>query len=181
MNHLPPQAYTSETLRKAYAWLRTQPDEIKEVAKSAEILVGLFLKAQRHGDHSLNNPSMQNFKSDLKNIQNLMVEFDTTAPQTSNGETKADTTNHGSPAPRAASPSASSSSQATTSSPSGPTSNPATSTPRSTDAGLKDILDRKSFAMAHEVKIAFNLSSEDEAVRLLISLGFQQANKLFAK
>ena len=75
MNPLPPQAYTKETLQKAYQWLLTQNPSIKEMASNQDILVGLYLKAQRNGDASLEAPSIQNFKQELKSLANMMGDF----------------------------------------------------------------------------------------------------------
>jgi hypothetical protein len=61
MNPLPPQAYTKETLVKAYAWLQTQSEHIKELATTPDVLVSLYLKAKLQGDSALERPSIQNF------------------------------------------------------------------------------------------------------------------------
>ena len=66
MNPLPPQAYTKETLLKAYSWLQNQNANIKELAITPDILVSLFLKAKMNGESSLERPSIQNFKAELK-------------------------------------------------------------------------------------------------------------------
>ncbi|MCA0187824.1 MAG: hypothetical protein LCH90_17875, partial [Proteobacteria bacterium] len=64
MNPLPPQAYTKETLVKAYQWLQHQNGSIKEIATNPDILVSLFLKAKLQGDSALERPSIQNFKKE---------------------------------------------------------------------------------------------------------------------
>ena len=95
---LPPQAYTKETLLKAYNWLQSQSDQIKELATTPDQLVSLFLKSTRLGQDSLqryansntapsvqvtppvsnghadsaDRPSLQNFKSELKNLAGMM-------------------------------------------------------------------------------------------------------------
>lgn len=76
MNPLPPQAYTKDTLTKAYLWLLHQNDSIKELATTPDILVTLFLKAQRNGDESLDTPSIQNFKNELKSLAGMMGELE---------------------------------------------------------------------------------------------------------
>ncbi|MFN3455626.1 MAG: hypothetical protein ACK41T_11765 [Pseudobdellovibrio sp.] len=75
INPLPPQAYTKETLQKAYAWLLTQNASVKEMAQDQNILVSLYLKAQRNGEASLEAPSIQNFKQELKSLANMMGSF----------------------------------------------------------------------------------------------------------
>ena len=75
MNPLPPQAYTKETLQKAYSWLLNQSPSIKEMASTQEMLVSLYLKAQRNGEASLEAPSIQNFKQELKSLATMMSDF----------------------------------------------------------------------------------------------------------
>lgn len=72
MNPLPPQAYTKETMLKAYAWVMNQPPSIKELATTPDILVSLYLKAQRDGLDSLDRPSIQNFREELKSLAGMM-------------------------------------------------------------------------------------------------------------
>ncbi len=72
VNPLPPQAYTKDILQKAYTWLLTQSPAIKEIASSQEMLIGLYLKAQRSGESSLEAPSIQNFKQELKSLAGIM-------------------------------------------------------------------------------------------------------------
>ncbi|MBY0385244.1 hypothetical protein K2X05_08810, partial [bacterium] len=79
MSFLAPQAYTKETLSKAFDWLQYQPDQVKQVATSPDVLVGLFLKAQRQGiDHiDADAPvSSKKFLSDLKNLKKDMAQFE---------------------------------------------------------------------------------------------------------
>ncbi|MBC7755028.1 MAG: hypothetical protein H7Z71_12370 [Moraxellaceae bacterium] len=75
INPLPPQAYTKETLQKAYSWLLNQNPSIKEMASTQEMLVSLYLKAQRNGEASLEAPSIQNFKQELKSLATMMGDF----------------------------------------------------------------------------------------------------------
>ncbi len=79
MNPLPPQAYTKDVLQKAYTWLLTQSPAIKEIASSQEMLIGLYLKAQRSGDASLETPSIQNFKQELKSLAGIMGDLQPSA------------------------------------------------------------------------------------------------------
>ncbi len=76
MNPLPPQAYTKETMLKAYSWLMNQSTSIREMASTPDILVSLYLKATRDGDSALDRPSIQNFKNELKSLAGLMGELD---------------------------------------------------------------------------------------------------------
>lgn len=69
---LPPQAYTREDLKQAYLWLREQPESVRQmVVHSPDALVGLYLRAKRSGESSLETASPvghQQFLTQLKTI-----------------------------------------------------------------------------------------------------------------
>jgi hypothetical protein len=139
MNPLPPQAYTKDTMVKAYAWLQNQNEKIKELATSPDVLVSLYLKAKLNGEDCLDRPSIQNFKSELKNLAGMMGEFE--------------------PAPIV---------EEMPRNPSAAKSQPAPD----------NELDFRSSTMIREVKNEFNLSSDQEALRLLISVGYKKLKNL---
>ena len=89
MNPIPPQAYTKESMLKAYAWLQNQDASIKEMATTPDILVSLYLKANRDGEGALDRPSIQNFKHELKQLAGLMGEFEKERPVVPNLSSKA--------------------------------------------------------------------------------------------
>ena len=178
MNPIPPQAYTKESMLKAYAWLQNQDASIKEMATTPDILVSLYLKATRDGDSALDRPSIQNFKHELKQLAGLMGEFDKetvptqSAPnpipmrrdpqaKTSDGlnldfaalEKKFNAAHNA-----AAATSVSSSSQ----------------TP--TAMGLDP--DGQSMSLINEVRQKLNLSSNSEAFKILIQVGYNKIKKL---
>ncbi|MCS6837668.1 MAG: hypothetical protein NZ480_02380 [Bdellovibrionaceae bacterium] len=76
LHPLPPQAYTKDVLIKAYEWLQTQSDSIKQIATSTDILVSLYMKAKLQGEESLHRESIRNFKNDLKSIAAMMGNWD---------------------------------------------------------------------------------------------------------
>ena len=163
MHPLPPQAYTKDTLVKAYSWLQTQSESIKELATNPEILVSLYLKARLNGESSLERPSIQNFKNELKNLAGMMGEFDSSemhsvtaqpAPQQS---TMTVTTSVSTPAPNANPPQPAAQQQMQQRAPE---------------------WDTRSYAMVREVKENFNLSTDQEALRLLISVGYKKLTSL---
>lgn len=80
INPLPPQAFTKETVVQAYHWLRSQPPEIRELATSPEILVGLFQKAKLNGESSFEAPSFQMFRKELKHLAGMMGDLHRPAP-----------------------------------------------------------------------------------------------------
>ncbi len=88
---IPPQAYTRETLAKAYEWLRTQPLPIRERASSTDALVSLFLQARKNGSPPLEvvegggpfEPTLahvQSFKEDLRSVAQGLQQFDEPDP-----------------------------------------------------------------------------------------------------
>lgn len=181
MNPLPPQAYTKDTLVKAYSWLNTQGPSIKEMATTPDILVSLYLKATRDGDSSLDRPSIQNFKNELKSLAGLMGQLDnkSTGASTSSYVTTAAATPGMSTAVSPLSspggslpPPAGASSYIQHSAPTAPTSpvvNPST---------LLAGLDALSLSLIQEVKNDLNLSSELEALRMLIKIGHSRTKNL---
>ena len=178
MNPLPPQAYTKDTLLKAYHWLQAQSPSIKEMALTPDILVSLYLKSTRDGDHSLERPSVQNFKNELKNLAGMMGELDLppAAPVTAT-------------APQAASisptmpvpPMGASAYAPPPQAPVTATAPAAHAVPASSNAKLipsASNLDPATLEMLREVKEMLNLSSEAEALRAAIKLGHSKAQAL---
>ena len=165
MNPLPPQAYTKETLVKAYQWLQHQSDSIKEMATHPDILVSLFLKAKMQGDSALERPSIINFKNELRNLAGLMGEFEVVEPGSSFLAAPHATLKS---APLNQAPASPVSSQLP---PAGATS--AQNSPRSAPAAKTALgeLDARSLTLIQEVKNQLNLSSDQEALRVLISIG----------
>lgn len=161
MNPLPPQAYTKDTLLKAYAWLMNQNQSLKEMATTPDILVSLYLKAHRDGDSALDRPSIQNFKNELRNLAGLMGELDKPLkmePQNSQphqAQQNIQTTQTVVQATQM------------------------TSTVSHTSLPLLDQLDELSLGIIHEIKVELNLSSDVEALRVLIKMGYRKAKSIF--
>lgn len=152
MNPLPPQAYTKETLQKAYQWLLNQSPSIKEMASNQDILISLYLKAQRNGDASLEAPSIQNFKQELKSLAHMMGDFQSPPNGATSTHTVLSAAHHA-------------------------TKN---NTNESTISHsiLPQDLDQHSLLLIQEVKMSLNLSTDTEALRALISIGHRQFKKL---
>lgn len=179
MNPLPPQAYTRETLQKAYQWLLTQNASIKELASNQDLLVGLYLKAQRNGEASLEAPSIQNFKQELKSLANMMGDFQEpvmVVPPNNSGTHSSGT---GAPAARTTSSTASypPSNSPSSSLNASPSHVLASKNSVNVTNSLSD-LDQHSLLIIQEVKATLNLGSDTEALRALISLGHRQFKKL---
>jgi len=189
VNPLPPQAYTKETLQKAYSWLLTQSASIKDMATTQDMLISLYLKAQRNGEASLETPSIQNFKQELKSLANMMGDLQTPATHTTT-QTAAQTIASATPTsahaaatimqqqtaqafhapPNQMLSSASAHSSATTVT--------TTFTQSSPQTNWLQQLDPGSVAALHDVRQTLNLSSDYEALRALIALGYKQFKKM---
>ncbi len=179
VNPLPPQAFTKETLQKAYSWLLNQSPSVKDLATTQDMLVSLYLKAQRSGEASLDTLSIQNFKQELKNLASMMGDLHTPQAQApiqaqSQSQTQA--------------PSAAQNRNTTQGGLSGLTqtikeaaAHPASI--RQNDNGSSSNnnlgqLDLQSLQMLTEVRQFLNLSSDIEALRALITLGYKQIKKI---
>lgn len=181
-----PQAYTKETLSKAFDWLQYQPEQVKLVATTPEALVGLYLKAQRQGIDNIDVDapvSSKRFISDLKNLKKDFAPFDEPSTQDlfSPTHTSTETSTGNKVSPQLAS-------QLQTSSPQIPISNQHPQTQHlqnvfqtqisqtNTISETKSVtftpaFDANSIASIEAVQSRFNLSSPQEALRLIIAVG----------
>ena len=178
VNPLPPQAYTKETLQKAYTWLLTQSASIKEMASSQDMLISLYLKAQRSGDASLETPSIQNFKQELKSLAGIMGDLQVPSQSVPPSHMPPAMTSHaGATHSNKAATAAMSSHSSQTSSFSQPTflAQPANLNPAPASSGS---LDSVSMQFIQEVKQGLNLSSDAETLRALIAMGYKQFKKM---
>jgi hypothetical protein len=211
MNPLPPQAYTKDSILKAYSWLQNQDPSIKEMATTTDILVSLYLKATRDGDAVLERPSIQNFKHELKQLAGMMGEFDKDIiddkilkeKNKSQQQVTQQTTGYG--LDKALDNLSTKSQQSfpqeksieaelnahtdsiaeflTKSSDSKKAilaqANHAHEGVKRNDASLISGLDAKSLMMISDVRSQLNLSSDMEALKLLIQTGYNKTKKLF--
>jgi hypothetical protein len=189
MNPLPPQAYTKEILLKAYQWLMGQNSSIKEIATTPDALVSLYLKALRDGDESLERPSIQNFKNELRSLAGMMGELE--KPGVSAGQVPAQgATSHsfynGSHQQSTNSPANAPSTQITPipqTSINLPQSPPdrglnAMASSKQTSEILIETFDKGTYEMIQEVKHEFNLTSDVETLRMLIKFGYMKSKDL---
>lgn len=187
-NPFPPQAYTRETLVKAYQWLQNQSAPVKELATTPDLLVSLYVKAKTQGNDFLDRPSLKNFKSELKSLAGMMGEFDNaevTAPGVP-GVSSAGVQNLPPVAPKPTAPPVYAPPAQPVSAPSqaqaGPSQTHAPAGPQPqflAQNGMTGLnLDPKSQVILQEVKASLNLSSEAEALRLLIAVGHKNIKSL---
>lgn len=185
-SNLPPQAYTKDILAQAYDWLKYQPPSVRELASSADNLVALYLQAHRRATHKSthgfeNAPSSEAFRSDLKNLAQDLKKFDqqkkaTKQPDSDNNMSKdVPVTNHQVPT----SPGAHSASQSEPASPS--TASASSSPAYVVQPRFTDGLDRRTKEILQDVQYRLNLSSEQEAMRMLIAIGFERIRDILPK
>lgn len=167
LDYYPPQAYTKETLLKAYNWLQNQSDAVREVATTPDQLVSLYLKSSRGGvtQESLERPSVQNFKSELKNLAGMMGDL-----EKKNAPTEPTYYQHPVPPPQP---------QQTYSQPQPTYVAPPPPTPVSTVPQASKSLDDITQSLIREVKTELNLSSDQEALRMLVKIGYQKVQSLY--
>lgn len=161
MNPLPPQAYTKETMLKAYQWLMGQHSSIKEMATTPDILVSLYLKTTRDGSAALDRPSIQNFKNELKSLAGMMGELDRPVVQPPQVQVQVQTQTQ---------PPLQTQTQVSY------TEKTLTATTQTRD--LVEVLDASTKGMIQEVKEELNLSSDLEALRMLVKIGYGRAKGL---
>ena len=211
---LPPQAYTKDTLLKAYNWLQSQSDQVKELATTPDQLVSLFLKSTRLGQDSLqryanNNsapsiqtsppvshghadqsdrPSVQSFKTELKSLAGMMGDLE-----------KAPVINPNAPIPAYQGPTQNPHYQAPLQGYQGPVASSqgapqmaAATTNVYVSSNMQNMnsapvhgansglgYDENTQNLIREVKNELNLSSEMEALRMLVKIGYQKVRSLY--
>lgn len=200
-NTIPPQAYTRDVLVKAIEWMHSQPQIVREKATSADLLVSFYMQACRRAAATNEAPvSQENFKADLKHLAEGLKQFEepiapptqhpgrfpsyghavvepifTPVPmpivdqylhqQQHHHQQQTHVHVHSQPLPPL--PPHQPPHQAP----------PSQTAPRS--AGVQWTIDPKSLAIARDMQQRLNLSSESEAIRMLITFGAQKARDLF--
>jgi hypothetical protein len=156
---VPPQAYTRDTLVKAIDWIAHQPDEMRTQATTADALVALYLQSKRRNgchSHSMSYPvSGENFTEDLKNLAKDLEQFSPTVQSPPNRHASFD------PAPQAQ------------------RNEPRTNSAQPQHPHQWNVDDR-SWAQARNLKERLNLSSESEALRMMIALGAERLDGLIS-
>lgn len=207
MSFFAPQAYTKETLSKAFEWLQHQPSSVKQAASNPDMLVSIYLQAQRQGLQKIDADapvSSRKFIDDLKTLSRDFAQFDDApaAPTNSAGSARQSvqqttTISHHSsrtaemhqpvsvpvqtpahhvvqqPVPQPVP-------QYINVTPPPPT--PASPPPQQAQyrqAPAEDVfsLDEKSLAVVRRLQERFNLSSPQEALRMIVALGIEQISR----
>lgn len=183
MNPLPPQAYTKETLQKAYEWLLAQSSSVKELARDKDIMVSMYLTAQRNGEAALETPTVQNFKQELKSLTSLMKDFDPSAeahksmslPNVSKSSLSQSSGQTLQALQSQALQSQSIQSQVMQSQ---VVQSQMTTSQTVVSYDVSSLLDDKTLSAVREIQEKLNIGSEVEALRVLVTLGLKQFKKL---
>jgi hypothetical protein len=79
MRGIPPQAFSKQDILKAMEWLEKQSDQVRSLATNADALMGLYKKALIYGDSFVDKQSPVSegsFRSELKDIAERLGSFD---------------------------------------------------------------------------------------------------------
>ncbi|MFN8846724.1 MAG: hypothetical protein ACK5V3_06030 [Bdellovibrionales bacterium] len=160
LDQFPPQAYTKETLLKAYNWLQSQPESVRDLASTPDQLVSLYLKNSRGSSlEGLERPSIQSFKSELKNLAGMMGDLEKKQDppyQASQQQTPPYQ------APQHQVPPYQQSQQS-----------------QRPQVPVTPQWDEVTQTLIREVKSELNLSSDQEALRMLVKIGYQKVRSLY--
>lgn len=166
----PPQAYTREMLNKAYEWLKSQPKIVQERATNTDTMVSLYLHHRRvHGMRTTpaeaNSPSVEeSFKTDLKAVAEGLRQFE--EPVVYSPQVSHQSVFHPPPPPESLAP-------PLPQTPPPPISAPKISSPPHKSPGF-GFLDARTQQMANDVRERLNLSHDDEAIRMLVVIGYER-------
>jgi hypothetical protein len=176
--NFPPQAYTRDTLVKAIEWLSSQPPSVRERASSADLVVSFYLQACRKTAAQIEAPvSGANFTSDLKHLAEDLKQFEEPSPPQRlavHGSHEAvEAPVHPLRRPLSPPPPA-----PTYFNPPEPIFKPEPPPPPPPKS-IAWPVDARSQHAARELQQRLNLSSETEALRILVTLGAEHAKTLF--
>jgi hypothetical protein len=184
--NVPPQAFSQSELANAMKWLANQPDYVRNLAATPEGLINLYRKNYKAVDMDNNTPvSGESFRQELQDIAQKLgsfsdelptpPRFDSYSSQVSPLSASANWEEEAEPVGISKEGIAQAlQKQMQNADPIG--------TRMYSQSGAKasilDSFDSLSKSRVQEVQSRFNLSSEDEALRILISLGFEKFQKL---
>ncbi len=165
-NNIPPQAFTKEDLAKAYLWIQSQPEYVKNMATSKDTLVALYLQARRNGNAAVENiapVSSRDFKTQLQSLATELNQFEKERlsfipipPEPAPAKIQ-ENTNY---------------------------------TERSIELKVSErapvadnqlVLDEKSQQIVNEIRDQLNIQSDVEIIRMLISLGYDKLKTILPK
>ena len=201
---VPPRAYTRETLTTAFNWLQSQPESVRSKATTPDALVALFIQATSRGasvaGFDAEAPqSSQAFMSDLKNLAEGLKEFDDSRgaravnpPASSRAQLGNQQKYPQEPKPlypqsnqrQAAKPAAAPTPFAAAFSQPERVAETASETEAQQDIAASALapsgLNERSLEMLREVQFALNLTSETEAMNMMIAVAHKSLKSLLA-
>lgn len=159
--NVPPQAYTRDTLVKAIEWLSGQPSSVREKATNADLVVSFYLQASRRkAAFQMEAPvSGETFKADLKHLAEDLKQFEDPSvppPVVQLFSQNPEPIFKPEPIPQ-----------------------PLVSRSEPPVKPASWPVDNRSLAAARELQQRLNLSSEAEALRMLLVMGIERARVLF--
>jgi|GEM_PF-4832313 len=189
--NLPPEAYSKELVTEAFNWLQSQPESVRDLIQTKEQLVSIYMNEQRKQQADAPVSSKQ-FVSDLKTLAKGMEAFDKgddswmppPAPQASPSPTLGKDLSPQTTRPPTPPQNSPTQQNPTVSQPS-----PTQNTPKrsgklyqptnaqKTAFGSHD-MDPRTRQMVQEIHLRFNMSSDAEALRFLVALGYEKLNKI---
>lgn len=172
-SNLPPQAYTKEDIAKAFVWVQTQPEFVKNMATSKEALIALYLQARRNGvsslEHNIVPASTRDFQSQLQTLAGELNQFEKekmtftasaplnpTPPQADFNEMKASEPKYDERSIQFK-----------------------MTERRNTEPDGSFSLDPKSQQLVDSVKAHLNMESEKDIIRMLMVLGYERLMTIF--
>ncbi len=197
MSIFAPQAYTKETLAKAFEWLQHQPQSVQQAASNPDMLVSIYTQAQRQGLQKIDIDapvSSRKFIDDLKTLSRDFAQFEDSSSTSTTTSTMASTAKQTlqqvAPSPQQKvyeAPAQQMNSSSVSSQSSQYQHQQSTSQKVSQQVILERsihqqtitgegffTLDDKSLAIIKNLQERFNLSSPQEALRLVISVGLER-------
>lgn len=181
MRGMPPQAYSKQDILKAMEWLEKQSDQVRSQATNADVLMGMYKKALIYGDSFIDKQSPisgESFKNELKGIAEQLGGFDE-APSAKISRKVSEVSPisyHVEPETEAEVMPASNNHDVIQKE------NIKISIQRqlqTKDHGFNlSSLDSVTQSRVKEVRARFNLSRDEEALRMLISIGYEKLQKI---
>ena len=188
----PPEAYSKELLSEAFNWLQNQEESVRELVQTPENLITIYRNHQKRAETDAPVSSKQ-FISDLKTLARGIEEFDN-GPMANTGFNKAPSATLTKDLPKSPQPASKRPMEAYTPPPppkasekSTPARSQAQPPPKSTFIEPKNPakatfsghdVDPESRKMIQQTRLRFNLSSDSEALRMLLALGFEKLTKV---
>ena len=192
---MPPQAYTKETLQEAFEWWSEQGDELRNQIQDKDDLVGYYLRSNRSPGankvaktprEGFTKTAQESFSTELKGLAKDLDDFEGYQPKAQVQQRPREQQQQYKPvfepALQMQFPDLSKNLVPTKEKTGEPgSSSPAVVSKSKSLAPQNQFfkLDVKSKASVAKVKEALNLSSEEEALRVLIAMGESKVKSLF--